>query len=167
MPRVRLIVWRISRPPNRLPSLSRTLRHLHRVPQVPCQLRLLFSYLIELPSPPAGWVTAKLQRSVLCLLAPSAYAGCLRRPSEQVTKFERTLLSFPPFPHTHQDVSDTARIHLLYTRFIAVAGQLAPLFWEFVCRHGARAHPRRVGNSTLRVPCRARARACLSHFLQY
>ena len=56
-------------------------------------------------------------------------------------KHTSKLFSFPSCP---QDVSDTARIYLLYTRFVAVAGQLAPLFWEFVRRHGARAHPREL-----------------------
>ncbi|KAH9987020.1 Sec34-like family-domain-containing protein [Russula compacta] len=42
-----------------------------------------------------------------------------------------------------QEVSDTAQMHLLYTRFITVAGQLAPLLAEFERR--ARAHPEELG----------------------
>ncbi|KAI9457417.1 Sec34-like family-domain-containing protein [Russula earlei] len=42
-----------------------------------------------------------------------------------------------------QEVSDTAQMHLLYTRFSTVAGQLAPLLGEFERR--ARAHPEELG----------------------
>ncbi|KAH9993581.1 Sec34-like family-domain-containing protein [Russula vinacea] len=42
-----------------------------------------------------------------------------------------------------QEVSDTAQMHLLYTRFVTVAGQLAPLLAEFERR--ARAHPDELG----------------------
>ncbi|KAH9957339.1 Sec34-like family-domain-containing protein [Russula dissimulans] len=42
-----------------------------------------------------------------------------------------------------QDVSDTAQMHLLYTRFTTVAGQLAPLLGEFERR--ARTHPEELG----------------------
>lgn len=42
-----------------------------------------------------------------------------------------------------QDVSDTAQMHLLYTRFTTVAGQLAPLLGEFERR--ARSHPEELG----------------------
>ncbi|KAF8490342.1 Sec34-like family-domain-containing protein [Russula emetica] len=42
-----------------------------------------------------------------------------------------------------QDVSDTAQMHLLYTRFTTVAGQLAPLLGEFERR--ARTHPDELG----------------------
>ena len=58
--------WRITRPPNRLSLYGRTRRHLHRIPQVPCKLRLLvLPCLFELPlilPPPTNWITAKLQR---------------------------------------------------------------------------------------------------------
>ncbi|KAH9952658.1 hypothetical protein BGW80DRAFT_1567900 [Lactifluus volemus] len=42
-----------------------------------------------------------------------------------------------------QDVSDTAQMHLLYTRFTTVAGQLAPLLGEFERR--AHSHPEELG----------------------
>ncbi|KAI0266947.1 Sec34-like family-domain-containing protein [Gloeopeniophorella convolvens] len=42
-----------------------------------------------------------------------------------------------------KDVSDTAQMHLLYTRFITVAGQLAPLLGELERR--ARTHPDELG----------------------
>ncbi|KAH9958354.1 hypothetical protein BGW80DRAFT_1564998 [Lactifluus volemus] len=42
-----------------------------------------------------------------------------------------------------QDVSDTAQMHLLCTRFTTVAGQLAPLLGEFECR--AHSHPEELG----------------------
>ncbi|KAI0292705.1 Sec34-like family-domain-containing protein [Multifurca ochricompacta] len=42
-----------------------------------------------------------------------------------------------------QDVSDTAQVHLLYTRFITVAGQVSPLLGELENR--ARAHPDELG----------------------
>jgi hypothetical protein len=67
-----------------------------------------------------------------------------RRLHEQVPFFLRTRLSLPPFPHLAlQDVSDTAQMHLLYTRFTTVAGQLAPLLGEFERR--ARSHPEELG----------------------
>jgi conserved oligomeric Golgi complex subunit 3 len=50
--------------------------------------------------------------------------------------------SFPTFICS-QDVSDTAQMHLLYTRFTTVAGQLAPLLGEFERR--SRAHPGELG----------------------
>ncbi|KAH9953767.1 hypothetical protein BGW80DRAFT_1476814 [Lactifluus volemus] len=42
-----------------------------------------------------------------------------------------------------QDVTDTAQMHLLYTRFTTVAGQLAPLLGEFERR--AHSHPEELG----------------------
>jgi conserved oligomeric Golgi complex subunit 3 len=67
-----------------------------------------------------------------------------RRLFEQVFFPLRTHLKLSPFLHlTLQDVSDTAQMHLLYTRFTTVAGQLAPLLGEFERR--ARTHPEELG----------------------
>ena len=70
-----------------------------------------------------------------------------RRLFEQVKPFSvgasELFLLYLIFYLAHQDVSDTAQMHLLYTRFITVAGQLAPLLGEFERR--ARAHPEELG----------------------
>ncbi len=86
-------------------------------------------------------------QNVLCRLAQSAHAGCLtttvrtgnRFPTERVKVFLLSLI----FHLASQEVSDTAQMHLLYTRFITVAGQLGPLLGEFERR--ARKHPEELG----------------------
>jgi hypothetical protein len=80
------------------------------------------------------------------------FVGSLRALTQDVSRrlFEQVSFSFrtgpclPLFPHLAlQDVSDTAQMHLLYTRFTTVAGQLAPLLGEFERR--ARTHPEELG----------------------
>lgn len=81
-----------------------------------------------------------------------------RRTFEQVTNFGRTFRSSLPFPclHlAHEDVFDTARINILYTRFIMVAERLAALLGEI----GRRAAVHQgVGSSAFQVLFRAMAR---------
>lgn len=77
------------------------------------------------------------------------FVGSLRALTQDVSRrlFEQVPFSLRmslPFPHLAlQDVSDTAQMHLLYTRFTTVAGQLAPLLGEFERR--ARTHPEELG----------------------
>ena len=86
-------------------------------------------------------------QNVLCLLASSAHAGRLTttiRTGNRLLRDASELSAFPSFfVLLAQDVSDTAQMHLLYTRFTTVAGQLAPLLGEF--EHRARAHPDELG----------------------